>query len=332
MKHAFELDPTKRANKLKSILFTVKELQVYVDLDNKLNLFNDTQEDRLLQAENYKAIVNIDTKVILSIVSRNYVLITNEDAIKLGKEAFRQLFPSINSEDLIPYKIISSLRNTFCYIDILHKDISFKTMDQATWFPFIRITNSYNRTKKLKFEIGFVKKLCSNGIIFNSKTVTIEHAHSGKNFLPKVTSDLTELKILEADFINYMNNLQRFYIKKDLAFPLLLKVLKLDYKLEEPKNLLEESRQRMFLDLKLKTNSLVTGYIPEMGETAYAMLNVLTDIVSHQEEYNNLPMYSTRVNDYYYRISNWVVDFTELAEKRDFRIDNYLKDYIKYIN
>jgi hypothetical protein len=55
----------------------------------------------------------------------------------------------IHSKDLIPFKIITSQALTTCHIDLIHKDVKLDKWHQDTWLPFVRISNSFNRTLAL---------------------------------------------------------------------------------------------------------------------------------------------------------------------------------------
>ena len=54
-----------------------------------------------------------------------------------------------------------------------------------TYTPFVRITNSYNGTRALRIDLGFLREHCSNGVIFEqvAATLTVPHTRQGLHSL-----------------------------------------------------------------------------------------------------------------------------------------------------
>lgn len=318
--HAFQqLDFKKGTSLLSEVFFPIEKTSLITH--NNIN-----KDLNGIAIENYFAIVNVSNKKILSIVSRNYHVITNQQAYELGKKAFIQLFPSVSSEDLIPFKVIAPTTKSFCHIDLIHKDVNFTVWEQETWFPFIRITNSYNRTFALSFELGFVRKLCSNGVIFDKKTIKVKYNHSRGSIPVDISADVSQLKKLESEFIEHLLNLKRFHVHRKHSFPIICKALALEWKLN-PKSPEYDNQIKRLKKFKDKSNELTDVYMKSEGENAFAVMNVMTDLISHQDIYSNIPLFSLRANQYYRRISNWMIEYCIEAEKRNFKIENYIEEY-----
>lgn len=319
-----ELDFSSATNELNEVLYDVKLISVATSTGE--SLFDGIYDN--IKASNYKAVVNTKSKNIICIVTNNYNLITNQQALDMGKKAFKQLFPSIKTEELIPYKVISPKSKSYCFIDLIHKKVNFNVWEQETWLPFIRVINSYNRTYALTFELGFVRKVCSNGVIFDKKTIKVKYSHS-EGIPIDISADVSKLKILEADFINHLTNLKRFYIKPEHVFALLCKSLDLKFNFENKNNnpFLQKQIEK-YENLKKLTAEKSKMYLKKDGDNVFAAFNVITDIISNQNLYDNLPNYSIRANGYYHKISNWMREFVELAESRDFKMEKYLEDFL----
>lgn len=329
-----ELDFLPATNQLNDLMFNVELIPIVT-----IPFQSDGASTRTaLDIPDYFSVINMEKPECLSVVSKGYKLILNKEALEIGKEVFGQLFPSVNPQDFIPYKVIASKRKTFCHIDFVHKDVNFKVFEQETWYPIIRITNSYNKTYALSFEIGFVRKLCSNGVIFDKKTVTVKINHTYQKQQWKIDTDINKLKELEMEFISHMLNLKRFFLPKKYIFPLLCKALNLNYEPKKPKTselssplnediskILQEAHGMLALSKKLAKT-----YADEFGENAYAAFNVITDILSHQEEYNSLQNYATRAKGLNSKLAEWLQNFTEEAEKRNFDIEKYLEKEINF--
>ena len=142
-----------RQTDLQKVLFPVEEQPIF---------FMPRKYD-FKKIKNYKAIVNKSNNTIISVVSSDYQLITNERALELGKKCFKQVFQTINTNDMEVYNITFPQTRSFCHIDVIHKNYTLNIGKKEVWLPFIRITNSYNRTKALCFDFGFCRELCENG-------------------------------------------------------------------------------------------------------------------------------------------------------------------------
>ena len=54
-----------------------------------------------------------------------------------------------------------------------------------TFTPFVRITNSYNGSRALRIDVGFLREHCSNGLIFEqeaAKSAEYEDAEAARLF------------------------------------------------------------------------------------------------------------------------------------------------------
>lgn len=323
-----EIDFQNPTNRINDVLFAVERHSVFAGIPS--NLFGDSYA---LPAKDNIALVNKRDQQVLSIVSKNYRLITNEEALEIGKKAFRSLFPSIITDHLIPFKVIAPRKLTSCHIDLVHQGVNLEKIKQDSWFPFLRITNSYNRTYALSFELGFVRALCSNGFIFDKKSVKVKYRHTAGSNPYIIEADVSKLVAYEAEFVGYLNNLKRFYIDKKYVLPLLLKALNMNYDLkEEPLSLKEKNSREKFSQLKGLIEDLTDQYFNELNPTAYAFLNILTDFISHQDEYKMIPMYMAHVNHYYNKPSHWMISFVDAIKKDSFDIEDYLGTYKIYLN
>ena len=77
------------------------------------------------------------------------------------------------------------------------------------------------------------------------------------------------------------------------------KVLDLNKPVNGEGDTLYDRKIKMFENLKDLTKELSSTYITQEGTNAYAFFNVLTDIVSHQDEYQNLATYDLHPGNCY---------------------------------
>jgi hypothetical protein len=287
----------------------------------------------------YKAIVNLNTKEIISVVSNNYKLLSNTEALKLAKETFTNLFPKVKPEDLIPFKVIAPATLASCHIDLIHKEVKLSSTkwEQDTWYPFLRMSNSYNRTLAFSLELGFVRKLCSNGVIFNKKTIEVKFSHD-KLKIEKLSTSFLNLQSYYEDFVTHIQKAHNFKLNHNDFFLLVCKALNLSFNLESK----SDSTRKKELERLEKSRNIIqkisTAYINEQGENAYALFNTLTDFVSHQDQYKTIRAYNITPNTYYRRTGEWLKDFLFQSDAKDFSIKNYINNspiiepIIKHIN
>ena len=83
-------------HKLQDVLFKVKLQDVHSNFHFPNTLFT-----LPVGTPNYRAIVNQSDGQIISIVGKNYQLISNEEALEKGKEIFTQLYPFVKPNELM---------------------------------------------------------------------------------------------------------------------------------------------------------------------------------------------------------------------------------------
>lgn len=323
----------KAEQELQDLLFPVEIGDVQVKLP----------DNRSINADHFKGIVRTDNDKIFSIVTNNYKLITNLEALNTGIDIFNQLFRGLNANEIRPFHLLYPSTYSYCHIQLIHEKVNFQVFEQDTWLPFLQISNSYNRTFALSYELGFVRRLCMNGVIFKKNTVEIKAVHNkSENLTWKLNVGIGELKKMEMEFIAYMKNLQRFYISPKHIVPLICKILNFEFELGDSlqkeifninraKEMQIEKDRAELTELKSVIHRLSETYFNEMGHNAYAAFNIVTDLISNEHKsvskFNKFALHST---SYYYKPTEWLFDFVHKIEKPDFDIQEYLKDYLKY--
>lgn len=318
------IDYSSPTHEIEEILFDVKMQTVHSNFR-----FPDTLFLQPVHALNYKAIVNQQNGQIISVVGKNYRLITNSEGLEMGKQIFSLLYPHVNSNELIPYKVVAPNSKASAHIDLIHKDVNFNVWEQETWLPFLRISNSYNKTYALSFEIGFVRKLCSNGVLFNKDTMKLKYVHNKSNAL-NIKNDASLIEATSKVFAKQCSILRKFEIPQKLIFALVCHIMKINLAIPDKKQL---NKKITFLEnLQAIIQALTAEYSNKQGFNAYTALNVVTDIVSHQNEYKNLTGYYFSVRSHYTRPTDWIEDFSEQIKHDNFTLSNYLESTIKNLN
>jgi hypothetical protein len=131
-----------RLNKLDDVLFPVEERPVFVS-------FNEARERRL-SVPDKKAIVNALNRRVLSIVSRDYQIVSNREALDWAYQCCRKVFPETRTGEWEVKATDGPATGGHCHIDLVHNStaLDFSIVPAAerpeAFGPFIRVTNSYN--------------------------------------------------------------------------------------------------------------------------------------------------------------------------------------------
>jgi len=110
------------------------------------------------------AVVDVERGYVFTVVTGNYRLVTNEEALACGKVASTRLFGSVDVErDMKVFNVITPSTRSSCYVDVIHREYRVNLWKKEVYLPYLRVTNSYNKTKALHFDLGFARELCDNG-------------------------------------------------------------------------------------------------------------------------------------------------------------------------
>ena len=244
------------------------------------------QGDTVKPIKRYKAVVRTDNGEVFSVVSERYELLHNKRALEHGRKAFKLLFPETEPEEFIVFDIKQTKTGSACHIDLIHPSYNVNVWEQETWLPFLRVSNSYNRSRALTFDFGFVRKLCSNGLIFQKQSIKAKFYHTKGELSIDFSTDerFKTLKVLEEEFASHMEKLRAAELEEELLAALSLHFLGLKFNLNQ-KNQKQRGREEERKDLVIVAiRKLINKYKPELGVNAYTALNVATDLATHSEE------------------------------------------------
>lgn len=231
-------------------------------------------------------------------------------------------------EDFEVFNIITPKTKSYCHIDIIHKKYTVNIWKEEVWLPYVRITNSYNKTKALRFDLGFCRTLCDNGVIFEKETLKVQYYHTKQHLLLKDGNfDITfkKLQRLETEFLEYMNNLKRYHVPEGYVLPTICKALSIDFDLNSDDQKRRGKQSDLLEEFTDKGKKIIKSYYDEMGPTAYTLLNIISDIASR-------PIVKMgpgiMIDAYQKRTGTWVKDFIQEIERKDFDFEQYLGHYM----
>ena len=297
---------------LEDLLFPVALCDIWVEIPAKA----------CVKPARFKAVTALDRKYVFAVVAEDYQLITNKEAIELGRECFQSVFSLLHGSDMELFNIVTPTTRSFCHIDYTHRQSEFNPFGGDTWIPYIRITNSYNRMFALNFDLGFCRRICWNGIIFGRKNIVFKFNHSKRAGEPSAKFRLRagEFRDLEIQFVESLENLKRFYVPRNVTWALTCKVFGLpklpDLPSPKPREIWDERRKHI--------HQLTKRYFTEIGDNGYAAFNVLTDFATRPVGYISADI---QINALQQKAGDWIQPFITAVQSRDFSFTRYLGEY-----
>ena len=189
---------------------------------------------------------------------------------------------------------------------------------------FFPITNSYNGTRALRVDVGFLRQHCSNGVIFKQEaaTLVVPHTRQGIHSL-KAARPFDGMAGLREKFRKTLAGIRDFSIAPDDARQLVRAVIGWPTLPENPKDW--ENADQSALDTDLDTR--LGRYLAELGENAYAAFNTMADLAAR-------PPSSTRFRrdrpTLERRSGAWLRDFHSTVTQPGFTLAAYLVGLAKH--
>ena len=283
-----------------------------------------------------RAVVNTKSGEPLGIVSKNYRLLTNEQALKMGKQCCAELFGSNGAANIEVFNVDAPSTGSYCYIDLIHRGYVMNLWSDSarsdSYIPYVRVTNSYNRSRALRFDIGFCREVCLNGAIFGAETIPFVYNHTKHELnTSDVRFNLQKGKIgkLIEDFEFHTNKLRNYRIPKAQAFDLILGLFRI--KDENDIDFDSEKEDRAEYDALLRVLDRRLDKYSELGDNSYALFNAITDIASHSID-NNRYFRRPEIHAMQRLAGEWINSFSREIDSPDFDIDSYLEQLKKSQN
>jgi len=290
-----------------------KERMQWIDKQGKPHIVN-----------NQWALVD-DRGRTLSIVSDKYKLITNEDAYYWADFVIRGVFADCTLSDFECFNVYMPTTRGSCRIDLIIPN-SFKDPfgNKDSWIPFIRISNSYNKTIVLKYEVGFCRWICQNGVIFSQKGIKLSFNHAeriSRDLIESITSkahqEIGEIDSLWSAFQKKLNTLKKINVPISLWLAIFCKA----FDINPDKDKLTEGQVITLMKKTKQIKDSSKEYSDELGVNAYALFNVLSDFASFPSNASTLANY---VHNYQQKVGTWVNGFLCEVEKTDFSLESYV--------
>ena len=310
-----------RITNIDDLLFPVELTPVYTEIKIQ-------GVTKKLEVPNHRIVLNQTTGTALGVVSDNYELISNKKAIELGKKCCIELFGEVEANNIEVFNVDAPSTASYCHIDLVHNAYIQNLYDEKKksdiYIPYVRITNSYNTLRALRFDIGLCRKLCLNGMIFESETIRFTFSHVKHEFKGDISFAVEEGKIkkLIDKFFTYTNKLKDQYISIDRSFD----IVRILFGIRDITEIeLADKRQskQEYEALLAEIDNKLTKYCIELGDNSYALFNTITDLASHPIKNR---YFRRDMNSMQRLAGNWINSFNKAIEKPDFKIDTYIKE------
>lgn len=307
-----------RLTAINDLLFPVEERPVFTLIETRAG-------EREISVPNKKALVDMKANRVVGVVSSNYRLVTNQQALDWARQCCVAVFPETKAAEWIVDGCDAPRSRGHCFMDLKHNsavlDFSLAAAEHRpdAFGPFIRVTNSYNSLRALTFDIGFYRKVCKNGLISPRSIIQFKFIHTNRDIGKHIRFDVNQKKLAEFknDFYKYMEAFRKCAVPYDKFRPLLQGVLRV----HPPQNVEKNSRiADSWESLCSYMDGLCEKYVNELGENAYAVFNAITDFASHPPA--NRCVYRER-HSFQKLAGAWVSAFHGASSAKDFNLDDY---------
>ena len=247
------------------------------------------------------AVVSDDRREVFSIVTEDYRLVSNLQAYELGRRAFALVFGAKAAAELQLFNVTMPATRSSVHMDLTAEGLGFAPIGEDRWLPFLRVTNSYNRSRALGFTVGVCRWICTNGLIFGEQSLKLK--------VPHMANEDIERRLVEAfahrrfDFAGCADKLEKL---TRLAAPAerflagMLEILEVKPPAKLPRN---AARREGWLRLGPFLGRLGKKYHGELGANAYALVNAASEYASDKKA----PLMSAaRVDALQFRCGRWV--------------------------
>ena len=312
-----------RITELEDLLFPVKRVRLFAELG-----VDDPR--RLTEVRRKSALVNSRNDRVLAIVSDSYNLVTNREALDYGMRCCQTVFPDVSPHEWKVERVDAPSTGGSCHIDLQHPSKQFQfdlrglESQPEDYSPFVRVTNSYNGSRALGFEIGFLRVICTNGMIIPDSTVKFAFAHSTWRLRERLEFKLQEnrFSVIKKRFKRFLEPLLGSSIPLSCFWPISCHALGVDGPAWREPGRHGEIWDKFKNDVRRQSEL----NIHQLGKNAYALFNVITYFASNPAE---VPRNRRERNSLQRRAGNWLSKFHAECSKDEFSISEYVDSITK---
>ncbi len=246
------------------------------------------------------AVVSDDRKEIFSIVTEDYRLVSNAKACELGGRAFALVFGDDAASQLRIFNVAMPSTRSWAHIDLTAENLAFSPIDGDRWLPFLRVSNSYNRSRALGFAVGLCRWICTNGVIFGERSFKLTVTHSvGVDLESRLDDAFRHQRFDGKRYGERLARLRNVTVPTDQFVAGMLEVLDVRVPDSYPRQV---AQRNGWSKLGAHFRDLGRKYEKELGENAYALVSAASDYASD----SHAPLMSpTRMHSLQIRCGGW---------------------------
>ncbi len=304
---------------LAAIMFPVAEVDVFAE----------TEPGRRDRIAGKKAIVNTDTRAVLSVVGRQYGLLENRRALQLAKKCCIAAFPNTAPAGWYEDDIEAPISGGHCRIDLRYDgdvvayDWSFSESVQDRYHPFLRLTNSYNTSRVFSIHFGFTRIRCMNSVIAD-ESVRVSLSHT-KDIESRIDKEINEAKFqrVVSRFEGFLKRFGDTSIPGGRFRPIIQSVLEI----HKPERM-PDDRLAAWRRLEQILDRTSGRYLQQFGETAYALLNAITDLATRPPTKAQVGYSFIRRERHRLQLlaGRWAAEFSRSLRWSGFDLDGYINN------
>lgn len=259
---------------LKPLLFEVDEVPVQAQWAGHVS--------NALPIPTKKALINHDTGQVLGVVGKGYCVVTNRQAIDMAFEVCAGAFPDLDSSEWMVFRHASVRSLSHVQIDLVHRAHVMNLVGSGwgpneQYSPMIRVINSFNTTRALRFDFGLLRLYCSNGVILEEQVAQVRANHDRRALRKLRTSTrVLNLKKEWQSFMGFLEAVRDLGLTVEQSLLALERVLGIARESPGDKPLRQQTRRELWHDIEGR----LAGYRIEVGKNAYAVFNTLTDLAA----------------------------------------------------
>ena len=269
------------------------------------------------------ALVDTDAGEIVGVVGNDYRLFTNREAIDLCREFCLEAFPDTKSDEWIFRAAYGPESRSWVAMDLFHRSCAINLgggLATEDFTPFVRVTNSYNASRAVRLDVGFMRGMCSNGMIFSEEAVKILASHTDEEITRLTFSHPFEgMAALIKQFGETVADVRGVVMTPDQGAEIARRVIGWPVLSEKATTRQRDDQQMLDADLVARRDR----YFGELGANAYAAFNLVTDFASHPPQSSRM----RRDRPSLERMAGaWLRGFRTAAKRPGFTVPKHIEE------
>ncbi len=166
-------------------------------------------------------------------------------------------------------------------MDLFHRSCAIHFGDgysSEEFTPFVRVTNSYDASRAVRLDVGFMRGMCSNGMIYSEDAAKILASHTEVGIRQlKMSHPFEGMAVLVKQFGETISDVRAVAVTADEGADIARRVIGWPTLADKATPRQRADQLRLDEDLDSRRNR----YFRDLGANAYAAFNIITDFASH---------------------------------------------------